>query len=177
MAIKYICDFCGQEAKIFHKEFSTGEIVCDNCYDHLKNQTWRLAEDPAEIEKAKKEIASQKKAICREYEELSKLKAMDNKMAHRYQNALHNVIYNYNKIVETLDTLLPKGAFWARRKAFVTIDIDRLIKQEEQAAVDVYKETLYENFRDNFKDHLSEDIDFLELRELPTVHLHWDKNN
>ena len=27
MAIKYICDFCGQEAKTFHKEFSTGETV------------------------------------------------------------------------------------------------------------------------------------------------------
>lgn len=54
MAIKYVCDFCGQEAKTFHKEFSTGEIICDNCYEHLKNQTWRLAEEPAELEKAKK---------------------------------------------------------------------------------------------------------------------------
>lgn len=63
MAIKYVCDFCGQEAKNFHKEFSTGEIVCDNCYDHLKKQTWRLAEEPAELEKAKNIIRQESQKL------------------------------------------------------------------------------------------------------------------
>ena len=72
MAIKYICDFCGQEAKTFHKEFSTGETVCDNCYEHLKKQTWRLAEEPAELEKAKEGIRLESQQIESQRKELEK---------------------------------------------------------------------------------------------------------
>ena len=72
MAIKYVCDFCGQEAKTFHKEFSTGEIICDNCYEHLKNQTWRLAEEPAELEKAKESIRQESKRLKVEEKNLKK---------------------------------------------------------------------------------------------------------
>lgn len=96
MSIKYVCDFCGQEAKNFHKEFSTGEIVCDNCYEHLKKQTWRLAEEPAEIEKAKESIRQELKKIESQRKELEKELTMDRRMSFRYQNGFRAVIRLYN---------------------------------------------------------------------------------
>ena len=109
MAIKYVCDFCGQEAKDFHKEFSTGEIICDNCYDHLKKQTWRLAEEPRELEKAKEIIQQESKRLVREREAFLKEQEMDRRMAVRYQSGIHALIKLYNQMVEALDDILPKG--------------------------------------------------------------------
>ena len=102
MAIKYVCDFCGQEAKTFHKEFSTGEIICDNCYEHLKNQTWRLAEEPAELEKAKESIRQESKKIESRRKELEKEQSMDKMMSSRYRNGFYAVIRLYNQIVKAL---------------------------------------------------------------------------
>lgn len=56
MAIKYICDFCGAEAKGYHEELKNGKIICKNCMEHLQKQTWRLAEEPTVYAKAKKEL-------------------------------------------------------------------------------------------------------------------------
>lgn len=95
MAIKYVCDFCGQEAKTFHKEFSTGETVCDNCYEHLKKQTWRLAEEPAELEKAKESIRQDSQQIESQRKELEKERSMDKMMSVRYRNGFYAVIRLY----------------------------------------------------------------------------------
>ena len=158
MAIKYVCDFCGQEAKTFHKEFSTGEIICDNCYEHLKNQTWRLAEEPAELEKEQ---------------------SMDKMMSVRYRNGFYAVIRLYNQMVKALDDAVPKG-FLFRRNPFRMISEAEVCNLEQRAIDDVIRE-VERNFHDNF-DYLFErdplrDREVLRLNDIPTVNLPWNKDN
>lgn len=180
MAIKYVCDFCGQEAKTFHKEFSTGEIVCDNCYEHLKKQTWRLAEEPAELEKAKESIRQESQKIESQRKELEKEQAMDKRMSARYQNGFHAVIRLYNQMVKALDDAVPKG-FLFRRNPFRMISETEIHNLEQRAVDDVIRE-VERNFHDNF-DYLFENDDPLRDREslnldnIPTVDLPWDKDN
>ena len=180
MAIKYVCDFCGQEAKNFHKEFSTGEIVCDNCYDHLKKQTWRLAEEPAELEKAKQALQQESRKLDAKREELAKEQAMDSRMAVRYQNGFHTVIRLYNEMVKVLDDMLPKGFLFNRREAFRTIS-ETEVHNLEQRAIDDVVRCVERNFHDNFDDYLERDPLYdrnaLRLEELPTVRLPWNKDN
>lgn len=179
MAIKYVCDFCGQEAKNFHKEFSSGEIVCDNCYDHLKKQTWRLAEEPAELEKAKNLIQQESRKLDAKREELAKEQAMDSRMAVRYQNGFHTVIRLYNEMVKALDDAVPKG-FLFRRNPFRMISETEINLLEERAIDDVIRE-VERNFHDNFDDYLERDPlysrEALCLDKLPTAHLPWNKDN
>ena len=179
MAIKYICDFCGEEAKRFHKEFSTGEIICDNCYEHLKKQTWRLAEEPAELEKAKESIRQESQKIESQRKELEKERAMDKIMSIRYQNGFHAVIRLYNQMVKALDDAVPKG-FLFRRNSFATIPEENVCNLEQRAVDDAIRE-VERNFHDNF-DYLFDndplrDREALRLNELPTVNLLWNKDN
>ena len=180
MAIKYVCDFCGQEAKNFHKEFSSGEIVCDNCYDHLKKQTWRLAEEPAELEKAKNIIRQESQKLDAKREELAKEQAMDSRMAVRYQNGFHTVIRLYNEMVKALDSMLPKGFLFNRREAFRTIP-ETEINNLEQRAIDDVMRQVERNFHDNFDDYFERDPLYdrsaLRLENIPTVRLPWNKDN
>lgn len=179
MAIKYVCDFCGQEAKEFHKEFTTSEIVCSNCYDHLKKQTWRLAEEPAELEKAKNLIREESRKLDAKREELAKEQAMDSRMAARYQNGFHTVIRLYNEMVKALDDALPKG-FLNRRVPLRIISETEINLQEERAIGDVVRQ-VERNFHDNFDDYLERDPlysrEALCLNKLPTAHLPWNKDN
>ena len=153
MAIKYVCDFCGQDAKSFHKEFSTGEILCDNCYEHLKKQTWRLAEEPAELEKAKENIRQESKKIESQRKELEKEQAVDKRMSIRYQNGFYAVIRLYNQMVKALDDAVPKG-FLFRRNPFRMISETEVCDLEQRAIDDVIRE-VERNFHDNF-DYLFE---------------------
>lgn len=179
MAIKYVCDFCGQEAKSFHKEFSTGEIICDNCYEHLKNQTWRLAEEPVELEKAKESIRQESRQIESQRKELEKEQSMDQMMSIRYKNGFHAVIRLYNQMVKALDDAVPKG-FLFRRNPFRMISETEVCDLEQRAVDDVIRE-VERNFHDNF-DYLFErdplhDREALRLNDIPTVNLPWDKDN
>lgn len=180
MAIKYVCDFCGQEAKNFHKEFSSGEIVCDNCYEHLKKQTWRLAEEPAELEKAKNIIRQESQKLDAKREELAKEQAMDSRMAVRYQNGFHAVIRLYNQMVRALDDMLPKGFLFNRREAFRMISETEINNLEQRAIDDVVRQ-VERNFHDNFDDYFERDPlynrEALRLENLPTMHLPWNKDN
>ena len=126
MAIKYVCDFCGQEPKATHKEFSTGEIVCDDCYDHLKKQTWRLAEEPRELEKAKELIQQESKRLTRQREQFLKEQEMDRRLAARYQKGFHALVQLYNQMVEALDSILPNGFLFNKRKPFRTISEEEI---------------------------------------------------
>ena len=179
MAIKYVCDFCGQEAKAFHKEFSTGEILCDNCYEHLKKQTWRLAEEPAELEKAKENIRQESKKIESQRKELEKEQLMDKMMSSRYRNGFYAVIRLYNQMVKALDDAVPKG-FLFRRNPFRMISETEISNLEQRAIDDVIRE-VERNFHDNF-DYLFErdplhDREALRLNDIPTVNLPWNKDN
>ena len=179
MAIKYVCDFCGQEAKNFHKEFSTGEIVCDNCYEHLKKQTWRLAEEPAELEKAKENIRQESQKIESQRKELEKEQVMDKRMSIRYRNGFYAVIRLYNQMVKALDDAVPKG-FLFRRNPFRMISETEISNLEQRAIDDVIRE-VERNFHDNF-DYLFErdplhHREALRLDNIPTVKLPWDKDN
>lgn len=180
MAIKYVCDFCGQEANHFHKELTSGEVICDNCFDHLKKQTWRLAEEPAELEKAKKAILQESKELDRKREELMKEQAMDNRMAVRYQNGFHAVIRLYNQMVKALDDALPKGFLFNRRLALRTISETEIHNLEDRAIGDVLRQ-VERNFHENFDDYFERDPlydrEALCLNNLPTVHLPWNKDN
>lgn len=152
MAIKYVCDFCGQEAKNFHKEFSTGEIVCDNCYEHLQKQTWRLAEEPRELEKAKEVIREESKRLTRQREQFLKEKEVDRRVSVQYQKSLYALVRLYSKMVEALDSILPKG-FLLKRKPFRTISEEEIKTQEEQAISEIVQ-LVERNFHYNFYDFL-----------------------
>lgn len=178
MAIKYVCDFCGQEADKFHKEFSTGEIICDNCYEHLKKQTWRLAEEPAVLEKAKEVVRQESQKLDAKREAFAKEQEMDRRMAARYQNGFHAVIRLYNQMVKILDDMLPKGFLFNRREAFKMISETELGNIEQRAIDDVIRE-VERNFYGNFNDYIDDPYtrDALRLKNLPTVHLPWNKDN
>lgn len=169
-----------KKQKNFHKEFSTGEIVCDNCYEHLKKQTWRLAEEPAELEKAKESIRQESRQIESQRKELEKEQAMDKRMSARYQNGFHAVIRLYNQMVKALDDAVPKG-FLFRRNPFRMISETEIHNLEQRAVDDVIRE-VERNFHDNF-DYLFDNDDPLRDREslnldnIPTVDLPWDKDN
>lgn len=178
MAIKYVCDFCGQEAKNFHKEFSTGEIVCDNCYEHLQKQTWRLAEEPRELEKAKEVIREESKRLTRQREQFLKEKEVDRRVSIQYQKSLYALVRLYNKMVEALDSILPKG-FLLKRKPFRTISEEEIKTQEEQAISEIVQ-LVERNFHYNFYDYFEKDPLYDIEDSHPdniTVHFPWDKDN
>ena len=180
MAVKYICDFCGQEAKNFYKEFTTSEIVCDDCYDHLKKQTWRLAEEPRELEKAKEAIREESKRLTRQRKEFLKEQEIGRRVAERYQNGFHTVIRLYNEMVKALDDALPKGFLFNRRVPLRIISETEINNLEERAIGDVVRQ-VERNFHDNFDDYLERDPlynrEALCLDKLPTAHLPWNKDN
>lgn len=178
MAIKYVCDFCGQEAKNFHKEFSTGEIVCDNCYEHLQKQTWRLAEEPRELEKAKEVIREESKRLTRQREQFLKEKEVDRRVSIQYQKSLYALVRLYNKMEEALDSILPKG-FLLKRKPFRTISEEEIKTQEEQAISEIVQ-LVERNFHYNFYDYFEKDPLYDIEDSHPdniTVHFPWDKDN
>lgn len=178
MAIKYVCDFCGQEAKNFHKEFSTGEIVCDNCYEHLQKQTWRLAEEPRELEKAKEVIREESKRLTRQREQFLKEREVDRRVSIQYQKSLYALVRLYNKMVEALDNILPKG-FLLKRKPFRTISEEEIKTQEEQAISEIVQ-LVERNFHYNFYDYFEKDPLYDIEDSHPdniTVHFPWDKDN
>jgi hypothetical protein len=176
MAIKYVCDFCGQEAKNYHKEFTTSEIVCDDCYDHLKKQTWRLAEEPRELEKAKEVIRQESKQLIRQREEFLKEQEMDRRLAARYQKGFHALVQLYNQMVEALDSILPNGFLFNKRKPFRTISEEEINLQEGQAISEVVQQ-VERNFHYNFDNYFEKDPLCDKETCLPTVHLPWDKDN
>jgi hypothetical protein len=176
MAIKYVCDFCGQEAKNFHKEFTTSEIVCDDCYDHLKKQTWRLAEEPRELEKAKEVIRQESKRLTSQREEFLKEQEMDRRLAARYQKGFHALVQLYNQMVEALDSILPNGFLFNKRKPFRTISEEEVNLQEGQAISEVVQQ-VERNFHYNFDNYFEKDPLCDKETYLPTVHLPWDKDN
>lgn len=176
MAIKYVCDFCGQEAKNFHKEFTTSEIVCDDCYGHLKKQTWRLAEEPRELEKAKEVIREESKRLTRQREEFLKEQEMDRRLAARYQKGFHALVQLYNQMVEALDSILPNGFLFNKRKPFRTISEEEVNLQEGQAISEVVQQ-VERNFHYNFDNYFEKDPLCDKETYHPTVHLPWDKDN
>lgn len=176
MAIKYVCDFCGQEADKFHKEFSTGEIICDNCYEHLKKQTWRLAEEPRELEKAKELIQQESKRLTRQREQFLKEQEMDRRLAARYQKGFHALVQLYNQMVEALDSILPNGFLFNKRKPFRTISEEEINLQEGQAISEIVRQ-VERNFHYNFDDYFDKDPLCDKEDSNLTVHLPWDKDN
>lgn len=179
MAIKYVCDFCGQEAKNFHKEFTTSEIVCDNCYEHLQKQTWRLAEEPRELEKAKEAIREESKRLTSQREELLKEQEMDRRLAARYQKGFHALIQLYNQMVEALDSILPNGFLFNKRKPFRTISEEEINLQEGQAISEIIQQ-VERNFHYNFDNYFEKDPlcdKEYSYPDVPMVHFPWKKDN
>ena len=171
--------FVDKKQKTFIRSFQQAKIICDNCYEHLKKQTWRLAEEPAELEKAKENIRQESKKIESQRKELEKEQAVDKRMSIRYQNGFYAVIRLYNQMVKALDDAVPKG-FLFRRNPFRMISETEVCDLEQRAIDDVIRE-VERNFHDNF-DYLFDndplrDREALRLDNIPTVNLPWNKDN
>ena len=128
--------FVDKKQKTFIRSFQQAKIICDNCYEHLKKQTWRLAEEPAEFEKAKESLRQESQKIESQRKELEKEQSMDKMMSVRYRNGFYTVIRLYNQIVKALDDAVPKG-FLFRRNPFRMISETEISNLEQRAIDDV----------------------------------------
>ena len=172
MGIKYTytCDFCGGCADE-HKTFEDKRIICKDCLNHLEKQTWRLAEEPRELQKEKDKLEEEKEKFYKFVEEKQKIISEDKLMAKRYRNAVYALLNLYNKIVYELDKIIPKGLI-RKRVPFVLVDINKFKKAEEQAINDVVRE-VERNYYNNFNYYGCAHIEEY-LHELPTTPLPWD---
>lgn len=170
----YTCDFCGGSADD-HKTLEDKRIICKDCMNHLENQTWRLAEEPKELQKEKDKLEKEKKEFNKFVEEKSKKIAEDKLMAKCYRNAVYALLNLYNKIVYELDKIIPKG-FFSRRPSFKLVDIEKFETKEKNAIDDVVEEieiNYYNNFNPYGCNYIHANDYF--FKELPTEPLPWDK--
>lgn len=171
MGIKYICDFCGAEAKGYHEELKNGKIICKNCMEHLQNQTWRLAEEPTVYAKAKKELEEKTQQLSREKEEFMKEKEIDRRLAKHYHDAFHAVLRLYNEMVYILDKAIPKSFLFPVRKDFNIISEEK-VENLEKMTVEKILDAVEKNFRGNFDSYLGDYcIPSNLLSDLPTMPL------
>ena len=174
MGIKYTytCDFCDGCADD-HKTLDDKRIICKDCLNHLEKQTWRLAEEPRELQKEKDKLEEEKEKFYKLVEEKSKMISADKLMAKRYRNAVYALLNLYNRIIYELNKIIPKG-FLSKRPTFELIDIDKFKEKEENAINDVVRE-VERNYYDNFNYYRCSHININErLEELPTTPLPWD---
>lgn len=175
MGIKYtyICDFCGGCADEY-KTLEDKRIICKDCMNHLESKTWRLAEEPKELQKEKDKLEKEKKEFNEFVEEETRKIKKDKLMYKRYRNAVYALLNLYNKIVYEVDEIIPKG-FFNKRPSFKLVDIDKFKKKEENAIYDVARE-IEENYYNNFNFYGCPRIHFNEyLEDLPTESLPWDE--
>lgn len=171
MAIKYICDFCGAEAKGYHEELKNGKIICKNCMEHLQKQTWRLAEEPTVYAKAKKELEKKARQLSEEKEEFMKEKEIDRRLAKHYHDAFYAVLRLYNEMVYILNKAIPKY-FLFRKKDVFNIISEEKVENLEKMTVEEILNAVERNFRGNFDSYLG-DYCFpsILLNNLPTIPL------
>lgn len=180
MGIKYTytCDFCGGCADE-HKTLEDKRIICKDCMNHLEKQTWRLAEDPKELQKEKDKLEKEKEEFNEFVKEKTEKITKDKLMSKCYRNAVYALIYLYNKIVYELNEIIPKG-FFNKRPSFELVDIEKFKKKEEIAIVDVVEEVernYYNNFnRYSFDRYECKYIHHTNecLEELPTTPFPWE---
>ena len=138
--IKYFCDFCkGETTKQECHTIDDGKTLCKNCYDHLKVQTWRLAEDPTVLEKQKKALGEACSDFKKEKEEWEKAHSFDFKLAQRYRNGMYAAMRMYNNIIHQLNNNYPVS-IWKARPVFSQIDLDKIPLIEDETVRDVVKE-------------------------------------
>lgn len=174
MGIKYTytCDFCGGCAND-HKTLEDKRIICKDCLNHLEKQTWRLAEEPRELQKEKDKLEEERKELYKFVEEKRAEYAANKFMARRYRNVVYALLNLYNKIIYEVNEIIPKG-FFSRRPSLKLIDIDKFKKKEENAIDDVVRE-VERNYYNNFNYYRCSHIDINErLEDLPMESLPWD---
>ena len=175
MGIKYTytCDFCGSCTDEY-KTLEDKRIICKDCMNHLEKQTWRLAEEPKELQKEKDKFEEVKKEFYKFVEENTIKFEKDKLMSKRYRNAVYALLNLYNKIVYEVDKIIPKG-FFNKRSSFELVDIEKFKNKEEKAIYDVVRE-IEENYYNNFNFYGPPHIRISEcLEDLPTKPLPWDK--
>ena len=174
MGIKYTytCDFCGGCADD-HKTLEDKRIICKDCMEHLKKQTWRLAEEPRELQREKDKLEKEKEEFYKLVEEKKAEYTADKLMARRYRNVVYALFDLYNKIIYELDEIIPKG-FLNKRPSFKLIDIKKFKEKEENAIDDVVRE-VERNYYNNFNYYKCPHINTDErLENFPTTSLPWD---
>lgn len=175
--IKYFCDFCkGETTKQECHTMDAGDTLCKDCYDHLKKQTWRLAESPRDYELAKKCLAEEAEKFRKEKEDWEQNHSFDFKMAARYKNGMYTAIRCYNNVVNYLDRCVPLKAhmFGTPRDRFKEIDIDAVVKCEDLAVDQVTREVIRQNFEDNFHSYI--DVNTDNIFSVDFTSLPFDKN-
>lgn len=180
MGIKYTytCDFCGGRADD-HKTFVDKRIICKNCLNHLEKQTWRLAEEPRELQKEKNKLEEEKnkleeekKEFCKFVEEKSRIIAADKLMAERYRKVVYTLIGLYNRIIYELDKIVPRG-FLNRRPSFKLVDIENF-KELEGITIDNVVREVEGNYYNNFNYYGCSHIDIERIENFPMTSLPWD---
>ena len=99
-------------------------------------------------------------------------------MAVRYQECLHELVKLYNQMVEALDSILPNGFLFNKRKHFRTISEKEINIQECDAISEVVRQ-VERNFHLNFDDYFERDplCDREDSNSASAVHLPWNKDN
>lgn len=174
MGIKYTCDFCGAPADV-HKTLVDKRIICKNCLNHLEKQTWRLAEEPRELQREKNKLEEEKKEFYKLVEEKSRIIAADKLMAKRYRNVVYTLLGLYNRIICELDKIVPRG-FLNRRPPFKLVDVEKF-KEREEIAMDKVVREVEGNYYNNFNYFRCSHIDIDEcIENLPMTSLPWENS-
>lgn len=173
MGIKYICDFCGGQADN-HKTFEDKRIICKDCLGHLEKQTWKLAEEPRELQKEKERLEKAKKDFSEYVKEKEKEYETDRLIAKRYQCVVYSLLNLYNKIIQELNEIIPRG-FLIKRPLFKLIDIEKF-KEEEGCVIEDAVRKVEGNYYNNFNYYGCSHINTDEWFEgFPMSPLPWDK--
>jgi hypothetical protein len=162
----YFCDFCKKETSIF-SELKSGEIICKECLEHLKNQTWKYSEDQTEREKIQKELKTKEKELTAREEEINNFKRIDHKLLNKYRHAFYYTIDCYNRLATELYEI-SNGYFYKRKHPFEKIDIDKLAKLEGTVIDEVVMDELDNNMKRYFYDALQPNA-YHSLEDLPTI--------
>lgn len=169
--IKYFCDFCkGETTKEECHIIDAEKTLCKNCYDHLKIQTWRLAEDPTVLEKQKKALNQACSDFKKEKENWEKAHATDFKLAQRYRNGMYTAFRMYNDIIYQLNNNYPVS-IWRASPHFSQIDLNKIPSIENEAFQDVVKE-VDKLFRNSYEENFY-GIDYMD-KSLKVFDTHFD---
>lgn len=171
MGIKYVCDYCGQEAnehKIVTDDGSKeGLYLCKNCENHLLKQTWRMSEETIEFEKRMKAVTKYDEELRnKEYDYIKQIMTNE-ELVKKYKYALIAIVNSYNESMEMLDKFFPNNIlFFKKQKKFEKIDAEWLIKEKGREAAETISIRMLYDTANFCKHHEHESNEFFLNRNL-----------
>jgi len=179
MAIKYICDFCKSDCNEYHYEIQEGsgrdkKIICNKCYDHLVNQTWRLSEEYKYFTEKKKELEEREIEVKKREDQENYKEETSKCLSKRYRNGMYTAISLYNTMVDIANSVLPK----TKGFGFFQINIPEIQKIDLGKLYDIEDDAIRESFRNAYgswvragemfhnNKYFDEELDFKELPKI-----------